>query len=500
MTITEPRTGQGLLEAQASNASAAQTPSGDHRTPGTQTDCVLAGFYLLADQATRDDQATSVSEVPGSANTGTTTESPAPTRAQNSAIDQPQSDNQTSAVGGGSTSRVICPECRQERSLRTDGLIRKHRFPGEPTGVSCGGSLTLPATSPATIPCSVPKIDTSPGISDSVTDQTPSDAQVSTVGDALVSPAPASHESTPSANTPVLVDHHLAVLANRVNDLENFRKASANQLEVLTRATVDKDGEERGYGLHADHPAVVQSQAIVDAIKKIEDQTVRELEKLLKTTPMGPWIVGQKGLGAKTIARLLAATGDPYWNSLHDRPRTVSELWAFCGYRPGQKKVKGEKVNWSPEAKMRAHLLMDPIKKMLSKPCHSVKGGKGEYLYAVHVEGECTCSPYRVLYDQARDKYRDSVHPAECVRCGPKGKPALPGSPISGKHQDAMAYRLVKKAILRDLWREAKRLHELPGDHSRSDAHPQCIAGVPNSSAGQNAYDAQKAIACGGPT
>jgi len=227
----------------------------------------------------------------------------------------------------------------------------------------------------------------------------------------------------------VLVDHHLAVLANRVNDLENFRKASANQLESLTRTGEDKDGEERGYGLPEDHPAVVQSQAIVDAIKKIEDQTVRELEKKLKKTPMGPWILGQKGLGAKTIARLLAATGDPYWNSLHDRPRTVSELWSFCGYRPGQKKAKGEKVNWSPEAKMRAHLLMDPIKKMLSKPCHSVKGDKGEYLYAVHVEGECACSPYRVMYDQARDKYRGTLHPADCVRCGPAGKPALAGSP-----------------------------------------------------------------------
>lgn len=303
-------------------------------------------------------------------------------------------------------------------------------------------------------------------------------AQTYHVDGGPVSPAPAIVAATPKGQPPVLVDHHLAVLANRVNDLENFRKASANQLGALTQGIEpDEDGVTRGYGLPADHPAVTQSQAIVDAIKKIEDQTVRELEKKLKKTPLGPWILSQKGLGFKTIARLLAATGDPYWNSLHDRPRTVSELWSFCGYRPGQKKAKGEKVNWSPEAKMRAHLLMDPIKKMLSKPCHSVKGDKGEYLYAVHVEGECTCSPYRVLYDQARDKYRDTAHPEDCVRCGPAGKPALAGSPRSAKHQDSMAYRLVKKQILKDLWREAARLHNLPGDQRPAATHGTGVAG-----------------------
>lgn len=336
----------------------------------------------------------------------------------------------------------------------------------------------------------------------SAIDHSSTGTQRSGVDGGSVSPAPATPWSTPTAPAPVLVDHHLAVLANRVNDLENFRKASANQLEVLTRVGEDKDGAERGYGLPSGHPAVVQSQAIVDAIKKIEDQTVRELEKKLKKTPMGPWILAQKGLGPKTIARLLAATGDPYWNSLHDRPRTVSELWSFCGYRPGQKKAKGEKVNWSPEAKMRAHLLMDPIKKMLSKPCHSVKGDKGEYLYAVHVDGECACSPYRVLYDQARDKYRDTVHQEDCVRCGPAGKPALAGSARSAKHQDSMAYRLVKKAILRDLWREAARLRGRPGDQKTLEAPGVDVAGaLPSDLPGNHASaDAQTGCVAGDTT
>ena len=57
------------------------------------------------------------------------------------------------------------------------------------------------------------------------------------------------------------------------------------------------------------------------------------------------------------------------------------------------------------------------------------------------------------------DEYADAVHAAECKRCGPKGKPAQPGSPLSAAHQHARAIRLIAKAILRDLWTESERLH-----------------------------------------
>jgi hypothetical protein len=68
--------------------------------------------------------------------------------------------------------------------------------------------------------------------------------------------------------------------------------------------------------------------------------------------------------------------------------------------------------------------------------------------------------PYREVYDVARAKYLDAVHAAPCKRCGPAGKPAQPGSPISAGHQHARALRIVAKEVLKDLWREAKRLHE----------------------------------------
>lgn len=47
------------------------------------------------------------------------------------------------------------------------------------------------------------------------------------------------------------------------------------------------------------------------------------------------------------------------------------------------------------------------------------------------------------------------------VRCGPAGKPAPEGSPLSDGHKHARAIRITAKAILRDLWIESRGLYEL---------------------------------------
>lgn len=417
MTITEPRTDHISAETHPDRVDAAPSPNGDHPEDDTQRVTVAVG--------PSSPESTRRSSIP---KTGPSTRAPI------SAIDHVLIDAHPQDVDGG----PVSPATMQD-----------------PTFMGAA----------------------SPGIPDSGNGQTHPDAHWVSAGVASTSPPVAITCPAPNDEAP-LVEKPLAVIAELVNDLEGLRKANVNRIEVLTRVGTDKDGKERGWGLPKDHPAVLAVQALVDGLWEVEKQAVRELERTLKKSPLGPWVVAQHGLGPKTIARLLAATGDPYWNDLHDRPRTVSELWAYCGYRPGLKRRKGERDNWSADAKMRAHNLMDPIKKMLRSPCSSVKGDKGEYLYAVHVEGECACSPYRVLYDQARDKYRGSVHPEDCVRCGPSGHPALAGSPRSAAHQDAMAYRVVKKRILRDLWREAKRLHELPATKANADTQRVTVAGT----------------------
>lgn len=269
---------------------------------------------------------------------------------------------------------------------------------------------------------------------------------------------------------PILADPVLGILADVVDDLEMVRIANENRLRTLTA-----DGE-HGHGLTLLNPEVARLAAIVDVMKGAEHDAILNLQRIVRKHPLGIWAKPMAGVGEKQLARLLSVIGDPYWNDLHDRPRTVSELWAFCGYHviktsggqvmfdtqrqpaagsnvhPGgpcaidaqrdnaagvaPKRARGQKSNWSEDARKRAFLI--------ATSC--VKQPKG--------------TVYRDVYDETRAHYADAVHQSACVRCGPKGKPAQPGSPLSLGHQHARGLRKVAKTLLRDLWRESKRVHE----------------------------------------
>ena len=335
---------------------------------------------------------------------------------------------------------------------------------------------------------------------DSGSDQRAVDTHTSSVAAAPTRSAPARGRATPKIVPPVLDDPALLLAADVLDDWEKGRISNENRLRQMTRAVTDKDGEDRGLGYDATHPDVLalggmiqamycQSKPVIELLGKkpggkgccFEHDAERLLTSMLKKHPLHGWVKRTRGVGEKQAARLLASIGDPYWNDLHDRPRLVSELWSFCGYGDAEKQVrrKGEKIKWSPEAKMRAHMVSESTMKQLVQPCHVVYEGSGptkRYVRAVHLDG-CVCSPYRVVYDRTRAKYADAVHIKPCVRCGPKGKPAQPGSPISAKHNEARAHRAVCKELLADLWREAKRLHDSPGDHDSRDTQAVAVAG-----------------------
>lgn len=192
--------------------------------------------------------------------------------------------------------------------------------------------------------------------------------------------------------------------------------------------------------------------------------------------PLAGFQKRHKGIGKKQLARLLATIGDPYWNDMYERPRTVSELWAYCGLHvirtssssqttggthklpaaagaqphtgshttpvphrvgaPGvaPKRQRGQKSNWNETARKRIWVIASAMPKF--------PGGK-----------------YEQVYRDARAKYADSIHTTDCVRCGPAGKPALTGTPLSPGHQNARAHRLVAKEILKDLWIDARDLY-----------------------------------------
>lgn len=72
-----------------------------------------------------------------------------------------------------------------------------------------------------------------------------------------------------------------------------------------------------------------------------------------------------------------------------------------------------------------------------------------------HFHGGQPTPHYRLIYEQRRLATQERPHEGLCVRCGPSGHPAAPGSPWSAKHQHADGLRIVGKEILDDLWTAA---------------------------------------------
>lgn len=231
----------------------------------------------------------------------------------------------------------------------------------------------------------------------------------------------------------------LTVYADLVDDLERSRIATENRVRSLQQIK----------GL-ADSPEERRLVAIADGLAVAERKAVNELKKAVKLHPLGPWIGEQAGVGEKTAGRLLGVLGDPA-NRLDPEtgeltPRTVSQLRSYCGYGDAgkQRLRRGEKANWSSTLKMRTFLIAESC----------VKNRE---------------SAYRAVYDQAREHYAEAVHTEDCKRCGPSGKPAQPGSPLSDGHKHARAMRAVSKVFLHDLWEEARRVHNALDSQPKAD-------------------------------
>lgn len=238
------------------------------------------------------------------------------------------------------------------------------------------------------------------------------------------------------STTPILFDPLLSLAADVVDDLESNRIANENRLRQLTRTEPDEDGEMRGFGLDVTNPNVARLSAIVDSMREMEHAATLNLQRAMKAHALGPWVQETRGVGLKQAARLLACIGDPYWNTLHERPRTVSELWSYCGMAVtpegnGPRRRKGMKVNWNPDARMRVRMIAESI----------VKAG----------------GPYRLVYDERKADTEGRVHAVECPQCVGSSKVGEPWRP---GHRHADALRVVGKEVLKDMWLEARRIHQ----------------------------------------
>ena len=241
--------------------------------------------------------------------------------------------------------------------------------------------------------------------------------------------------------------------AESLNDFEGLRITTGNRIYAFKAAAAEAGMEEEVINAH---PDVRRMEATQAGLQLLEDGVIGDLERTMRQHPLGPWVKRTTGVGLKQGARLIACYGveGPGWNKVAGRPRTLSELWAYSGYHvidglaPARR--KGQRANWNAQARTRAYLCADSVMKGLRKPCVVDE----ETRSATHVEG-CKCYPLRIVYDAMRAKHATALHAFACAQCGPAGKPALPGSPLGLKHQQARALRIVSKELLRSLWLEA---------------------------------------------
>lgn len=233
-----------------------------------------------------------------------------------------------------------------------------------------------------------------------------------------------------------MTDMLLQTLASHLDDIEGLRKATANRLRILTTTEPDEDGVMRGFGLTENNFVVKSVMESFEVLETEENETIKILQKQMKAHPLGPWVKKQKGVGEKQAARLLASIGDPYWideaefeddnGNITKRasgPRTVSQLWAYAGLHVDStsgeaiRHRKGVQSNWKTEIKTRAYLVSTSCIKQM-------EGG------------------YRKIYDARRAATKISH----------------PDWTDGHSHNDAL--RIISKAILKDMWIEAKRLHD----------------------------------------
>jgi hypothetical protein len=242
-----------------------------------------------------------------------------------------------------------------------------------------------------------------------------------------------------------LFDPDLATLAGMLDDIEGLRKAMNNRVVVLAERTEGKDGVVRGYGLGSDHKGVKVIQERIAELEATEHATVLSLQKAMKAHPLGALVAETTGLGMKTVARLLGEIGDPYWHKSEDRPRSVSELFSYCGIAgPGYRRKKGCQCAWNTDARTKLFNIVEPTIR-----------GKG---------------PYRAVYDAGRERYANHIHSHECMNqsrsnpngCGTREHPEWGdvGAPWRPGHQHKGAMRLVMREVLRDLWEESKAWHK----------------------------------------
>lgn len=193
----------------------------------------------------------------------------------------------------------------------------------------------------------------------------------------------------------------LGLLVTERNEIQEARKRYNNRLKALERD---------GFQLSDERYEALREW------KRKEDQLDRQIIKFVENElPQFKALLDERrGISAKTVGLVLAATGDP-------TKRSRDEFRAYSGVAPGQRREKGKKSNYNPKVK-------------------SIIVGNPALLGMD--------SSYRPMYDYYRAKYDAKVD--------------------KGAH--ALARRVVVRAVVDDIWHAAHgRVRSLP-DYSEVSA------------------------------
>lgn len=252
----------------------------------------------------------------------------------------------------------------------------------------------------------------------------------------------------------------IRTLGRLLDDLERVRIMNSNRIGALERA-------------HGDPlPHLVE---ISRPLNQAEHLAELELVRAWRKHPLAGWAKEIRGLGEKSIARLIAEVGDPaigskgHWVTTsedgasdisddqgEDAPknrewiiderfeRTVSQLWAYCGVGdPARSRIPKGAVQsdllkrGKPRAKKQLYLIATSMLKS------GIRGGEA-------------ISPWGEFYVSARQKYADRVHTSDCPPChASAGEPWRPG------HQHMAALRLMEKEFLKELWKQSRTVKGL---------------------------------------
>jgi hypothetical protein len=164
-------------------------------------------------------------------------------------------------------------------------------------------------------------------------------------------------------------------------------------------------------------------------VEALENWIDGRIADCLESHPDYPWFSRVKGIGKENIAKVVALIDI-------ERAETISALWKFSGYAPGDKRIKGQKLEYNSKLRM-----------LCWRVAGSLLKAKGKY-YEKYLE--------------AKEYYTK--------RCERDGIKILPQAKIKGKdgngvisegHIHNMALRKMIKLFLAHLWltwREARGL------------------------------------------